>query len=283
MKFEIKQLKDPFPYAKVAEVLRKTYFQEYLKAGAVKWTEEYAKYYFNAAQSEELTKNFIFGAFKGDKLVGTLVGRGRDVILDNELRLKKLNLGLLSVDPEFRGQGIAKALVSKLINFAKKEKIDILIAFPEKGRYGDKLLKNHFDFKNYGKTKHLLKLMEEAGLHAARDFYDYNPIIVKIASLFARIPEIGELEGEIRDGEIKDYSEAVNILNSYQARVPISESYLVKEYRTSNENLGKSSSIFGVTQWELYRYLGKTQISEVEKRRLSVKQRLEFARNLFVK
>lgn len=244
MNIHIKQLKDPFPFAKVADVLKKTYFQEFLNDGAFKWSEKYAKFYFKMTPYEK-SRNLIFGAFKGDRLIGTLEGHLINVILDNELKLEMVNLGLLSVEPEFRRQGIAKSLLSKLIDKAKEEKKDFLMAFPQKGRHGDTLLKDHFNFTNYGKTTHLIKLMEESGIHVLRDYRKTNILLIKVAWLFSHIPQLGDPEGIIRYAKVEDLPEVVDIIKSYRARVPLSETYSIKGYQISIEKLTGLNSFYG--------------------------------------
>ncbi|MFX0141367.1 MAG: GNAT family N-acetyltransferase [Candidatus Hodarchaeota archaeon] len=243
MNFKVKRLVEPYPLRKIADVLNKTYFEEYVEAGAMPWSEKYAKFYFDVVIMD-ISKNFIFGAFKGEKLIGTLFGHRESIMLDNELRLETLNLGLCAVDPEYRSQGVAKAMLSKLIEKATKDKIDFLMAFPEKGRFGDKLLKEHFDFKSYSKNKHLLKIMEERGLQALREDFKVNPVLVKIASLYSRIPQ-SNLEGTVRDEKIEDQPKVIDLINSYQSRVPLSTIYELKRYRKHHKNTYLLNSLFG--------------------------------------
>ncbi|NVM04177.1 MAG: GNAT family N-acetyltransferase [Candidatus Helarchaeota archaeon] len=244
MNFKVKQLVEPFPLRKIADVLYKTYYEEYVESGAVPWDERYAKYYFDVVIMD-ISKNFIFGAYKGEKLIGTLFGHRESIMLDNELRLETLNLGLCAVDPEYWHQGVAKAMLSKLIEKATKDKIDFLMAFPEKGRFGDKLLKEHFDFKKYSKNKHLLKIMEERGLQVLREDFKINPILVKIGSLYSHIPQFDDLEGTVRDAQIKDYPKIVDLINSYQSRVPLSTIYELKRYEKHHKNTNLLNSLFG--------------------------------------
>ncbi|MHA1379909.1 MAG: GNAT family N-acetyltransferase [Candidatus Helarchaeota archaeon] len=245
MKYEIKNLGAPFPYKKVAEILRKTYFKEYLDAGALLWNEKYARFYFGSIQFEDASKKYIFVAYRGDRIIGTVVGHLDNVVLDNELNLKMVNFGLLAVDPEYRRQGIAKALVSKLIETAESEEIDFVMAFPEKNRYGDSLLRDNFGFKRYAKTKHLIKLMEEKGLEVLRDYMNTNPILVKLAALYSNIPELTPPEGIIRKGKSEDLYEVIEIINSYKYRVPLSETYSVEGFQKSIKNLSNMNSLFG--------------------------------------
>lgn len=46
-------------------------------------------------------------------------------------------------------------------------------------------------------------------------------------------------------------------------------------------SLGKTAEIFGLSQWELMKYVGKTRLSEETADTVPVKQRLLFARQLF--
>jgi len=251
LQIEIKQLGDTFPYSQIANLYKKTYFQEYLDAGALMWNEKYAKFYFSSVQFEEKSKKYVFGAFKNNNLIGTVVGHQDDVVLDSELKLKTVNFGLLAVDPEYRRKGIAKKLVSKLIKTAEKDKIDFVMAFPEKDRYGDKLLKENFDFKSYGKTKHLIKLMEGRGLEVLQKYMNKNPLLVKLAALYSHIPELEDPRGVIRRGKKDDFPEVVEIINSYCKRLPLSEIYSVNGFQKSYEKFSNMNSIFG-NPWNFY-------------------------------
>jgi len=46
-------------------------------------------------------------------------------------------------------------------------------------------------------------------------------------------------------------------------------------------SLAQSSSILGITQWELYRYAGKTQMSDFEHWKVPARQRITVARRIF--
>ena len=108
MPVEIRKLTEPYDYKQIAEVLRKTYFREYCDAGALQWNEEYARFYFEAVVFKDSSRDFIFGAFDGEKLVGTIFGHRDALIFENRLKLEMVNLGLTAVDPGYRRQGIAK-------------------------------------------------------------------------------------------------------------------------------------------------------------------------------
>ncbi len=244
MTIEVKLLKEPYNYAQIAEVLRNTYFREYGDAGALQWNETYAKFYFDCIVFKETTRNFIFGAFDGEKLVGTLFGHRDIIIFENELRLEMVNLGLTAVDPEYKRQGIAKKLLQAVIEQAKVKNLDLIIAFPEKGRYGDKLLKQ-FEFKNYGKTQHLIKLMEDRGLQVVREYLGYNIVMVKLASMFSHLPEVVPLEGTLRDATLDDFEAVRNILNSYGKRVPLLSFYSGPGYKQSNIGFKTMNARFG--------------------------------------
>ena len=245
MNIELKKITEPIPYAKIADVLWKTYFKEYGNAGALQWSEKYAKFYFESVLPKESSRDFIFGAFDGNRLVGTTFGHRDMVIFENRLNLETLNLGLTAVDPEYKRQGIAKKLVSKLMDHAKEKKLDFVMAFPEKGRFGDKLLKDHFDFKNFGRAKHLIKLMGERGLEVLREYMKMNVILVKLAGIFSHIPENEGLDGTIRYAKIEEIDEVREILNSYVKRVPLVNFYSHDGYKESTLGFAKMNERFG--------------------------------------
>ena len=46
-------------------------------------------------------------------------------------------------------------------------------------------------------------------------------------------------------------------------------------------SLGRVSSLFGVSRWDLMRYLGKTRVAEASSEKVSTEERLRFARRIF--
>ncbi len=155
-----------------------------------------------------------------------------------------VNLGLTAVLPEYRRQGIATQLVSRVVEHAKEKNLDFIMGFPEKGRFGDKILKQ-LDFKKYGKTKHFIKLMEDRGLQVLREYLYYNVFILKIASMFSHIPDKEDPEGTIRDAKIEEIDKVREILNSYASRVPLVSLYSHEGYKLSNINFAKLNERFG--------------------------------------
>jgi GNAT superfamily N-acetyltransferase len=245
MRIEIRKLREPYNYKQIADVLRKTYFREYCDAGALQWNEKYARFYFEAVVFKDTSRDFIFGAFDGEKLVGTIFGHRDALIFENRLKLEMVNLGLTAVDPGYRRQGIAKKMVAALLEQAKKKALDVVIAFPEKGRFGDKLLKDHFEFTNFGKTQHFIKLMEDRGLQVVREYLHYNVVMVKLAGMFAHLPEVKDLEGTIRYAKMEEIDTTREILNSYAARVPLVSYYSVEGYKESNIRFMRMNERFG--------------------------------------
>ncbi len=227
MVIQIKRLESPYPYKEVAQHLKDIYFQEYGEEGTLVWDEIYTKFYFDTNVDKGISKEFAFGAFEGTKLIGTLFGH-RDLVGIENQQLEMLNLGLLTVKPAYRRQGIAKKLLNQLITHAEERNFDLIIAFPQKGRYGDKILRDHFGFIKFGKTKHYLKLMEEQGLKAVSA--QYGTLTTKISWLFSHIPDV-EPPGNIRLGTSEDLEAALDLINSYLLRVPIATIYTLEGFR----------------------------------------------------
>ncbi len=250
MNIRVRPLEPPYDYAEIAEILGKTYFREYCEEGALQWDAKYAQFYFESVVHKESSRAFIFGAFDGNKLVGTLFGHRDVVIFDNRLSLEMVNLGLTAIDPEYRRQGIAKKLLEKVLERAKEKNLDFVMAFPAKGKFGDELLKK-FNFINFGKTEHLIKLMEERGLQGLRDYLNYNIIMVKLAGLYSHLPEEEEIDGTIRYGKLEEISEVSEILNSYTKRVPLVNVYSDEGYAESNIRFAKMNAQFG-DPWGFY-------------------------------
>jgi len=250
LKIEIRKLTEPYNYEQIAQVFRKTYFREYCDAGALQWDENYARFYLECIAFKPETREFIFGAYDGEKLVGTIFGHRDLLIFEDRLKLEMVNLGLTAVDPEYRRQGIAKQLIERIIEEAKAKNLDVILAFPEKDRFGDKILKQ-FDFKNYGKTQHLIKLMEERGLHVIREYLHYNVVLVKLAAMFSHLPERGAIEGILRSATMNDFEEVRSILNSYTKRVPLVSYYSEEGYKESNRRFATMNERFG-DPWGFY-------------------------------
>ena len=244
MVVQIRKLEAPYNYAQIAEVLRNTYFQEYGQAGALQWNEKYAKFYFDGIVLKADSRDFIFGAYEGNQLIGTTFGHRDAVMFENRLRLEMVNLGLTAVVPEYKRQGIAQELISHVIEHAKEKNLDFVMAFPEKGRFGDKVLEK-LEFKNFGKTQHFIKLMEDRGLEVLRDYLGYNVVMVKLASLYSHLPELMDLVGTTRYGKIEEIDKVTGIINSYASRVPLANIYTQEGYTNSNIRFAQMNEIFG--------------------------------------
>ncbi len=248
MDIEINRLEKPYPYNQISELLSKIYFKDFGDQGTLSWDENYTRYYFEAHVDKLLSKYFAFAAFADEQLIGVLLGHYDLVRFENQLTFKTVNLGVMAVAHEFRRQGIAQKMLKRLIEEAEKRDIDLIFAFPEKGRYGDKLLKNHFAFLNLGKTKHLVKMMEKQGGKVLNEHQVVNPVLIKIASLFSRIPSIPEPSGIIKLATIKDLGEVLDLINTIASRMPFATVYTREGFGHTLEYFDKLPEIYK-TPW----------------------------------
>ena len=251
MNIKIEKITEPYPYSQIGDLLEKTYFEEYTEeAGALQWSEKYARFYFDAVYYKDTSRDFLFGAFEGEKLIGTTFGHRDAVAFEDNIELEEVNLGLTAVDPDYRRKGVAKRLISAVIEHAKEKNIDFIMSFPEKDRYGDKLLED-FDFKNYGKTEHLIKIMEGFGLEQVKRLMGMNPLLAKLAVLFSKIPNPEITEGTIRDAKPEDLDSVINLINTYRSRVPLSLIYHKKAFSISNQGFLSLNERYG-DPWGYY-------------------------------
>ncbi len=222
MDFEIKLLQDPIPAEKISELYGETYFVKYFESGANDWKNvQYTDWYFKAYHPE---KQFFYGAWKGDRLIATLMGTPVKLKLDNQVDLEALSLGLAATSPEFQRQGIQRALLEHLIQDATKTGIDFIYAFPEKGFNGNELLKKYFNFTRFLKNQeHFLKVMGDYGRQILRDYRGLNVVLAKLLKLYSGIPDDQLQGGEIREGKPTDIQDALEIINSYTRRLPLAK------------------------------------------------------------
>jgi len=200
---------------------------------------------------KEESRRLIFGAYDGNQLVGITFGHREAVKFDNRLELEIVNIGLTAVDPEYRQQGISKQLIARLEEQAKVEGIDFLLSFPIKDRFGDKICES-LGFTKFGKTEHLIKLMESEGMKSIKDYNIItNPVLLKVAGLYAKIPDLVVPDAVLRDGKPDDVDQVLGILNSYQSRVPLSMIYLEDDYLRSNQGFSSLNERFG-EPWNFY-------------------------------
>ncbi len=243
MDFKIKILQDPLPYDKISELYGTTYVEKYFESGANDWKNpKYTEWYFGAYHHD---KRFFYSAWKGDQLIATMFGTPTKIIIDNEVEISAISLGLTATLPEFQRQGVQKALIQRLIDDAKNAEIDIVYGYPEKGYGGNDLLK-FFNFKRYTKNQqHYIKVMGDYGRKILRDYRGLNVVLAKLLVLYAGIPE-NQLEGgEFRDGKDSDVEALVPILNSYQKRVQISQNWTAAHLREEIEGASRLNKLIG--------------------------------------
>ncbi len=252
MDLEIKHLKEDLAehLDQVSNLYRETYFKEYLDAGAVNWEEKYAEWYFKAFH---FPPDYFFSAWKGDELIGTTMGTKYKVLLDNEIELTGVSIGLTATKPEYKRQGIQKQLMSKLIETTKKDGADFLWAFPQDGYYGSNLLKIHFGFQRLLKNaEHLIKILHDHGRWVLQHYRGLNVALAKLAIIYAVIPEDKLMGGNIREGDenSEDVNKVVDIMNSYTKRLPLSRLWTPEKYK--NEIISSRSITNYYPEWRYF-------------------------------
>ena len=121
-----------------------------------------------------------------------------------------------------------------------------------------KIIERHQDELNYGK---FIKILEKARASAANN-EDYS-FSLSIKELFSEISRV--------DSRLKAYVQEV-----------INEARVKKGCKLCEHGLStaKASQIIGISQWELMKYLGNTNLNE-HSAGIDVKARVKFARGLF--
>jgi len=233
MDFEIKRLKEDVrdQYKNIGDLFHETYTKDYLVHGGLNWEEKYAEWYFN---SYHYPPDFFFSAWKGDELIATTVGTQYKIMLDNEIELTGVSIGLTATHPKYQRQGIQKALLAKLIEAAKNEGVDFLWAFAQNGHYGSKLSKTHFNFQRINKNaEHLIKILHDHGRWVLQHYRGLGAVLAKLAMIYAVIPEDELMGGEIREGNENsdDIKKVVDIMNSYTKRLPLSRMWTVDKFK----------------------------------------------------
>ncbi len=252
MGYEVKVLSDPLPYAKIGTLFQDTYIKPFYDTGALNWSKEYAEWFLHSFYQD---KTFFYSTWVGDELVGTLFGNPCKLILDNTVELKALCLSLAATHPEHRKQGLQQRLIRECIEKAKALGFDVVYAIPEKKK-GGSLLKKYFEFTCFQKKdKHRVKLMEAYGIKTFKEKRGLNPLIAKLASIYAKIPEDKIERGTIREGSDADMDAILAILNAYRKWLPISMEfskqeleYHFKTYFTKINDLGPH---FGA-EWKVW-------------------------------
>ncbi|MHA1895127.1 MAG: GNAT family N-acetyltransferase [Candidatus Helarchaeota archaeon] len=252
MDFEIKQLKENIRdhYKEIGDLYHETYFKDYFEGGALNWEEKYAEYYFNAFH---FPPDYYFTAWKDDKLIATSLGSKYPVFLDGEIELTGVSIGLTATKPEYQRQGIQKKLISELIKAAKKDKVDFIWAFPQIGKFGDKLLKDHFNFVRYNKNaEHLIKILGDHGRWILQNYRGLNAALARLAVIYAGIPKEKLMGGEIREGDVNsnDIKAVVDIINSYTKRLPLSRTWTEEKYK--NEIIKSKEIVNYYPDWRYF-------------------------------
>ena len=219
MDYEIKILSDPLPFDKIGELFQRTYIEPFYDTGGLDWSERYAEWFLPAFYPD---KTFFYSTWVGTELIATLFGRSVELIIDNAVELKVVSLSLAATHQDHRNQGLQKKMIKELIDKAKMLEFDLLYAIPEKKK-GGSLLKKYFGFTRFQKKdKHQLKPMESYGVKQFKEKRGLNPLIAKVAGMYAKISQIKIEEGTIREGKDEDMDEVLAIYNAYRKWLTIS-------------------------------------------------------------
>ena len=242
MEYEVKVLSDPLPYDKIGKLFQSTYIEPYYDTGGLDWSEKYAEWFIPAFYPD---KTFFYSTWVGGDLVATLFSNPADLVLDNTVELKALSLSLAATHPDHRKQGLQKKMIKESITKAKASGFDIVYGMPEKKK-GGALLKKYFEFTCFQKKdKHRVKPMEEYGVKVFKEKRGMNPLIAKLAGIYAKIPQDKIEGGTIRNGTDDDIDEVLAIYNAYRKWLPISRNlskprleYEIKNYFNKVGTLG---------------------------------------------
>ncbi|MHA1650032.1 MAG: GNAT family N-acetyltransferase, partial [Candidatus Helarchaeota archaeon] len=258
MDFVIKILNDPLPIEQISTLYKKTYFEKYFDSGANDWSPKYTDWYFGAYHHD---KRFFYSAWKGEKLLATMVGTPNKLKLENEIELDAISLGLTATLPDYQHQGIQKALLKRLIEDAKGAGIDLIYAFPEKGFGGNELLKKYFNFKRFLKNaQHFIKVLGDYGRQILHDYRGLNVVLAKLLKLYSGIPNNELQGGELREGNMNDLKAALNIINSYQKRLPLSQIWTEEHLKEEIEGANRMNDLFDKPwgyNWKIWERDGK--------------------------
>ena len=259
MDFKIKQLKkiEDLPFKQIGDLYNATYSEFYRDAGALNWEEKYAEWYFNAYHNPP---DYYFTAWKGDELIATTLGTKCTVLLDDEIELIGVSIGLTATKPEYQRQGIQKKLIQALIDRAKSDGIDFLFSFPDTTHHGHKLLKEHFEFSRINKNaEHVIKIIGDHGRWVLQNYRGLSAVLAKLAVVYAGKPEAKLSSGKIRDGNLEsdDVKKVLEMINSYSKRLPLSKVWKTEEdWIKEMTNAKKLSEYY--PEWKVHWWVWET-------------------------
>ncbi len=104
---------------------------------------------------------------------------------------------------------------------------------------------------------------------------------MKKAIEFMRVDNYRGFNTEIKN-MLDMISTVDNQLSRYMQHI-ITEAQIKKGSKVYEHgiSLGKTAEMFGISQWELMKYIGKTRMSEYSAETIPIERRLQFARGLF--
>ncbi len=166
------------------------------------------------------------GAYDGDELVGCMIAHEDTLVMQNQ-QFRAAIIAITEVRMAHRGQGIASAMLEKMLAQVAALGFDLALAFHTAGRGGKKILKNA-GFEKIHKYGHAGKVLDKKRMD---QLMDLNPVLRKIALKIVS-EKIGEVEpqrGVIREAKDEDIDEIVELLNQETQRLDVG-SYWAKEY-----------------------------------------------------
>jgi len=209
----------------------------------------YVKYQFKQGEDDP---DLILGAYKGDKLVGTIMAITYDTIFNNpkqeikDLKLKSAFIGNVSAHKDhWPGKDIKESLIQAIIKKLEEKNIDLIVTSPlqDKDPDGVDYLKSIGFIQVNKNVEANVKLMGRHAIDHLKVAQGLNPIEAGGAKLLAGWKSDGIEEGKIRDLVESDIPKLIEILNSYQEELQFSMQWdekQVKAVMNRLENINES-------------------------------------------
>ncbi len=247
------KLLDSLNYEEAAQVLRDSYFPQWILAGSPAWNAEYLKH---------LDEIFIkpnkapyIGAFIDDNLIGIGMSAISTWKVEEIGEIKTAFICNLGVMPTYQRKGIATEMVNELVK-ELTGKVDLVYRICNDSLNDHLVLSNKCSFeKKIDNSYQLARILGKDMVPQASKYRELSKIKTQLIKVVAGLPKPEKTitEGTFRDGTLDDIKSISEIYASYQDSTPLIKIMSESDIKKFIENMAlldgvKFSKIFKV--WE---------------------------------
>ena len=222
---------DTIDYQQVAKILYESYIPQWSLVGSPEWNANYVEY-LDKTYIKPKNGSYV-GAFEGENLIGIGFGFIHDWIINDigEITVMKIcNFGLL---PDYQRKGIATSMVKKLVEAAALKNVKLVYRICRDELYDHRVLAKCGFVRKLNNVNHIVRIMGSDMIDKLADLKGMGRAMKLLLKLVAGLPNENEgiQNGILREGQISDVEDCVNIINAYKSSSSITRKWTKDEFK----------------------------------------------------